>query len=277
MSRSPCATFDVSGPWYRALFGAEPVLDEHTDAGFRHLVWAFDNGTLFGIHQHDRDGRGRGLHRVPGRAGPCRFRLREPRRAAEVGRTARRPRNRARRHRGRPLRLGAELPRSRRHRVGVLRSAAVTYADRAGDLAKRVRIPAPRSIVTFLARRGGDHEARCNVRGLADGAGPSHVPGRAGGTHRRRLVYREERGNYQDRVSLEELISTNVARSTRAPAIRHTRQRSTASSPRESSPRRKQTDRKFGDRRLLSRSQRLAIRLISRVGVDGIEPPTAGV
>ena len=45
---------EVSGPWYRALFGADPVLDEHTDAGFRHLVWALDNGTLFGIHQHDR-------------------------------------------------------------------------------------------------------------------------------------------------------------------------------------------------------------------------------
>ena len=44
----------VSGPWYQALIGADPVLDEHTDAGFRHLVWAFDNGTLFGIHQHDR-------------------------------------------------------------------------------------------------------------------------------------------------------------------------------------------------------------------------------
>ena len=44
----------VSGPWYQALIGAEPALDEHTDAGFRHLVWAFDNGTLFGIHQHDR-------------------------------------------------------------------------------------------------------------------------------------------------------------------------------------------------------------------------------
>jgi catechol-2,3-dioxygenase len=44
----------VSGPWYRELIGADPVLDEHTDAGFRHLVWAFDNGTLFGIHQHDR-------------------------------------------------------------------------------------------------------------------------------------------------------------------------------------------------------------------------------
>jgi len=45
---------DVSGPWYQALLGAEPLLDEHTAAGFRHLVWALDNGTLFGIHQHDR-------------------------------------------------------------------------------------------------------------------------------------------------------------------------------------------------------------------------------
>jgi catechol-2,3-dioxygenase len=45
----------VSGPWYQTLIGAEPALDEHTDAGFRHLVWAFDNGTLFGIHQHDRE------------------------------------------------------------------------------------------------------------------------------------------------------------------------------------------------------------------------------
>jgi catechol-2,3-dioxygenase len=45
----------VSGPWYQALIGADPVLDEHTDAGFRHLVWTFDNGTLFGIHQHDRE------------------------------------------------------------------------------------------------------------------------------------------------------------------------------------------------------------------------------
>ncbi len=44
----------VSGPWYRALIGFDPVLDEHTDAGFRHLVWALDGGTLFGIHQHDR-------------------------------------------------------------------------------------------------------------------------------------------------------------------------------------------------------------------------------
>lgn len=44
----------VSGPWYRALIGFDPVLDEHTDGGFRHLVWELDGGTLFGIHQHDR-------------------------------------------------------------------------------------------------------------------------------------------------------------------------------------------------------------------------------
>ena len=44
----------ISVPWYRALIGADPVLDEHTDAGFRHVVWLLDGGTLFGIHQHDR-------------------------------------------------------------------------------------------------------------------------------------------------------------------------------------------------------------------------------
>ena len=42
----------VSGPWYRTLFGADPVLDEDTDAGFHHLVWLLEGGTLFGIHQH---------------------------------------------------------------------------------------------------------------------------------------------------------------------------------------------------------------------------------
>ena len=44
----------VSGPWYRTLIGDDPVLDEHTDAGYRHLVWALPGGTLFGIHEHDR-------------------------------------------------------------------------------------------------------------------------------------------------------------------------------------------------------------------------------
>ena len=42
----------VSVPWYRALFGAEPVLDEDTDAGFRHAVFALGDSTLFGLHQH---------------------------------------------------------------------------------------------------------------------------------------------------------------------------------------------------------------------------------
>jgi catechol-2,3-dioxygenase len=45
---------DASTPWYQALFGTDPVLDEDTDAGFRHVVWAFDDGTLFGIHKHNR-------------------------------------------------------------------------------------------------------------------------------------------------------------------------------------------------------------------------------
>ena len=45
---------ETSGQWYRRLLGADPVLDEHTDAGFRHLVWLLDGGTLLGIHQHER-------------------------------------------------------------------------------------------------------------------------------------------------------------------------------------------------------------------------------
>ncbi|MDT5091210.1 MAG: hypothetical protein QOH60_573 [Mycobacterium sp.] len=45
---------DASGAWYRELIGADPVVDEHTDAGFRHLVWVLPGGTLFGIHQHER-------------------------------------------------------------------------------------------------------------------------------------------------------------------------------------------------------------------------------
>lgn len=45
---------DVSGPWYRGLLGADPFVNEKTDAGFHHLVWILDGGTLFGIHQHER-------------------------------------------------------------------------------------------------------------------------------------------------------------------------------------------------------------------------------
>jgi catechol 2,3-dioxygenase-like lactoylglutathione lyase family enzyme len=44
---------EISGTWYRTLFGADPMLDEHTAAGFRHLVWLLESGTIFGIHQHE--------------------------------------------------------------------------------------------------------------------------------------------------------------------------------------------------------------------------------
>jgi len=42
----------VSVPWYEALFDAEPVLDEDTDADFHHTVYLIGNGTLIGLHQH---------------------------------------------------------------------------------------------------------------------------------------------------------------------------------------------------------------------------------
>jgi len=44
----------VSVPWYGALFGAEPVLDEDTQPGFHHTVYLLGNGTLFGLHQHQQ-------------------------------------------------------------------------------------------------------------------------------------------------------------------------------------------------------------------------------
>ncbi|BDX33722.1 glyoxalase [Mycobacterium antarcticum] len=42
----------VSAPWYRELIGVNPVIDEDTDAGYRHVVYALPNDTLFGLHQH---------------------------------------------------------------------------------------------------------------------------------------------------------------------------------------------------------------------------------
>lgn len=39
--------------WYRALFGADPVLDEEEKAGgFHHTVFGLDGGQLFGLHAH---------------------------------------------------------------------------------------------------------------------------------------------------------------------------------------------------------------------------------
>jgi glyoxylase I family protein len=43
----------VSVPWYEALLGAQPVLDEDTDPGFHHTVYLLGNGTLLGLHQHE--------------------------------------------------------------------------------------------------------------------------------------------------------------------------------------------------------------------------------
>ena len=43
-----------SVPWYRALIGSDPVIDEDTGP-FRHVVWLV-GGTLLGLHQfHDTD------------------------------------------------------------------------------------------------------------------------------------------------------------------------------------------------------------------------------
>jgi glyoxylase I family protein len=42
----------VSVPWYGALFGSEPVIDEDTDPDLHHTVYLVGNGTLIGLHQH---------------------------------------------------------------------------------------------------------------------------------------------------------------------------------------------------------------------------------
>ena len=41
----------VSVPWYEALLGSKPALDEDTDPNFHHTVYALGN-TLLGLHQH---------------------------------------------------------------------------------------------------------------------------------------------------------------------------------------------------------------------------------
>jgi glyoxylase I family protein len=42
----------VSVPWYEALLGSKPVIDEDTDPDFHHTVYMIGNGTLLGLHQH---------------------------------------------------------------------------------------------------------------------------------------------------------------------------------------------------------------------------------
>ncbi len=41
----------ASTPWYQALLGAAPVLDEDTGP-WRHVVWSLPGGGLLGIHEH---------------------------------------------------------------------------------------------------------------------------------------------------------------------------------------------------------------------------------
>jgi catechol-2,3-dioxygenase len=43
----------ISVPWYRTLFGAEPVIDEDTDPNLHHTVFLVGNQTLVGLHQHE--------------------------------------------------------------------------------------------------------------------------------------------------------------------------------------------------------------------------------
>ena len=40
---------DRSVPWYGALIGSDPVLDQDTGP-FRHVVWATENGSLVSLH-----------------------------------------------------------------------------------------------------------------------------------------------------------------------------------------------------------------------------------
>jgi len=39
-----------SRPWYRGLFGTDPIIDEDTGP-FHHVVWMLGSHTLVGIHQ----------------------------------------------------------------------------------------------------------------------------------------------------------------------------------------------------------------------------------
>ena len=42
----------VSAPWYGALFGTEPAIDEDTTPHLHHTVWVVGTDTLIGLHEH---------------------------------------------------------------------------------------------------------------------------------------------------------------------------------------------------------------------------------
>jgi glyoxylase I family protein len=43
----------ASRPWYQELLGVDPIIDVDTGE-FINVVWAFGDGTIFGLHQHTR-------------------------------------------------------------------------------------------------------------------------------------------------------------------------------------------------------------------------------
>jgi catechol 2,3-dioxygenase-like lactoylglutathione lyase family enzyme len=48
----------VSVPYYEELFEADPVIDEDTDPNLHHTVYMVGNGTLIGLHQHQKPASG---------------------------------------------------------------------------------------------------------------------------------------------------------------------------------------------------------------------------
>jgi catechol-2,3-dioxygenase len=54
MSPSRFETSTSAVPGTAGFLGLTRCSNEHTEAGFRHLVWVLDGGAVFGIHQHDR-------------------------------------------------------------------------------------------------------------------------------------------------------------------------------------------------------------------------------
>ena len=119
---------EVSAPWYRNLLG-KPAVDEQTDGGFRHLVWVLGGRTLFGIHQHDRPAPDEKFSEFRVGLDHVAFGCANRAELETVGYPAGRAGHRARRHRGRVLRLRVELSGPRRHRVGVLRTTRLTSAS----------------------------------------------------------------------------------------------------------------------------------------------------
>ena len=127
----------ISGPWYRTLFGADPILDEHTAAGFRHLVWLLDGGTVFGIHQHERSAPDERFSEF--RVGLDHVGFGCADRAALETWMAR-LNELGVQHGGivdRALRLGFELSRPRRHCAGVLRTTRLSDRRRPGKQPQR--------------------------------------------------------------------------------------------------------------------------------------------